>query len=95
MTQDEEKELELFKKWWNDLPYLLSTPEEIAEQGWFARAKLKYEKDILNSTLIYLASELAQYASYAEMTGNLNINREPIRKFSDDVFSVIKQLEEF
>ena len=46
MTQDEEKELKLFKEWWNSYHEF---PTEhgfaVAESAWIARAKLDKERN--------------------------------------------------
>lgn len=41
-----------------------------------------------------MAIELAEYASYAEITGNVHCNRNAIRKYCDEIFGKNKQLQE-
>jgi hypothetical protein len=40
------------------------------------------------------ARELAQYASYAEIVGAIGHNRQPIRKWCDEVFRLSHQLDD-
>jgi hypothetical protein len=46
------------------------------------------------SELSEAARELAQYASYAEIIGAIGHNRQPIRKWCDEVFRLSHQLDE-
>lgn len=44
MTEQEEKELELFNTWWYSIEYYMDE-KEAAEQAWFERAKLDKERN--------------------------------------------------
>lgn len=45
MTQDEEKELALFKEWFYSSECWRNLDKDSAEQAWFARAKLDKERN--------------------------------------------------
>jgi hypothetical protein len=40
------------------------------------------------------ARELAQYASYAEIIGAIGHNRQPIRKWCDEIFRLCRKLDD-
>lgn len=52
------------------------------------------EKEKRIEELTHLATELAQYASYAEIVGAISHNRQPIREFCDKIFDFNKKVEE-
>lgn len=55
MTEQEEKEIELFATWWDTDPTLYTDDYEkgIAEEAWFARAKLDNSKPTWNTAPIW------------------------------------------
>lgn len=55
--------------------------------------KQKDELNKLISNMIDAAVELAEYASYAEITGNINCNQQPIRKSCDIIFQLNRQID--
>ena len=52
------------------------------------------EKLILLTELQEAASELAQYASYAEIVGGINVNKKQIRNWCDKVFALNHKINE-
>lgn len=46
MTEQEQKELELFKEWWNkEGRFGFNSEEQAAEEAWIARSKLDKERN--------------------------------------------------
>lgn len=71
--------------------------EDKGKWSWEIQTDLKTqmeEKDKRFDELTHLATELAQYASYAEIIGAISHNRQPIRKFCDKIFAFNKKLED-
>ncbi len=58
-----------------------------------ATVQVKPLVDMANA-LLKAARELAQFASYAEIVGGVNVNRPQIREWSDKVFAAIKAVPE-
>ena len=56
-----------------------------------ALARVEKLEGVANA-LLAAATELAQYASYAEIVGGVSVNRAPIRRYCDEIFALRKTL---
>lgn len=65
---------------------------EVIQEGVQQSAEL--DTTSILTELSEAARELAQYASYAEIIGAIGHNRQPIRKWCDEVFRLCGKLDD-
>lgn len=76
-----------------EINQLQSQINEMAEVGLSQESVIR-GKDKRIEELTHLATELAEYTSYAEIVGAISHNRQPIREFCDKIFDFNRKIEE-
>ena len=65
---------------------------EVFANAWSLQQKKLDEVQNNFNTVVNIATELAEYTSYAEIAGGIKINREPIREYCNKVFDFNSKL---